>query len=173
MTTQAVTRAGAPRTRPLAAPGGRTQILETWQWVPKGLEETFAFFSDATNLETITPAFMGFEIRTPRPIEMRAGTLIEYRIRLLGVPMPWLTRIDHWEPGRLFVDRQLRGPYARWVHLHTFAAERGGTRLGDRVEYALPFDPLSRPAHVLYARPMVERIFDHRRMVITERFGSE
>jgi ligand-binding SRPBCC domain-containing protein len=171
MTTQAVIRAGAPRTRPLAAPGGRTHVLETWQWVPRGLEETFAFFSDASNLETITPAFMGFEIRTPRPIEMRAGTLIEYRIRLLGVPMPWLTRIEQWEPGRMFVDRQLRGPYSRWVHTHRFTATDGGTRVEDHVEYAVPFAPLSEPVRALFVRPTVERIFRHRHEAIARILG--
>lgn len=151
----------------------RTHVLERTQWVPASVTETFDFFADAANLETITPPWLNFRIRTPLPIAMHEGRLIEYRLKLHGLPVFWRTRIARWEPGVAFVDEQLRGPYAKWVHLHTFVAERGGTRLGDRVEYALPLDPLSRPAHPLYVRPLVERIFAHRHTVIAERFGVD
>jgi ligand-binding SRPBCC domain-containing protein len=171
MTTHALARGGEPQTRTQALSGGRTHVLETWQWVPAGLDETFAFFSDARNLEAITPAFLGFEIRTPLPIEMRAGALIEYRLRLMGMPMTWLTRIDEWVPGRMFVDRQLKGPYARWVHTHRFTPEDGGTRVEDRVEYAVPLAPLSDPVRALFVRPTVERIFRHRHQAIARLLG--
>lgn len=164
-------RAGEPVTRPRDLAGGRTHVLETWQWVPRELDETFAFFSDARNLEAITPGFLGFEIRTPLPIDMHAGTLIEYRLRLLGVPMTWLTRIDLWVPGRTFVDRQLRGPYARWVHTHRFTPADGGTLVEDHVEYAVPFAPLSDPVRALFVRPTVERIFRHRHRAIARLLG--
>jgi ligand-binding SRPBCC domain-containing protein len=88
----------------------KTWYLEREQWVPVGLDHAFAFFSDAANLERITPPFLGFTILTPLPVEMREGALIEYRIRLFGLPLRWLTRIDQWRPGVGFVDRQLRGP---------------------------------------------------------------
>jgi len=146
-------------------------VLETWQWVPAGIEETFAFFSDARNLEAITPRFLGFEIRTPLPIEMREGTLIEYRLRLMGLPMTWLTRIDRWEPGAGFVDRQLRGPYARWVHTHRFTPADRGTLIEDRVEYEVPLAPLSEPVRALFVTPTVERIFRHRHGVVARRLG--
>ena len=148
-------------------------VFERTQWVPAGITETFAFFADAANLQAITPPWLHFRILTPLPIAMRAGALIDYRLKLHGLPVHWRTRISRWQPGVSFIDEQLRGPYARWVHLHTFTAERGGTLLGDRVEYALPLDPLSRPAHPLYVRPLITRIFDYRRGVITARFGAD
>ncbi len=145
---------------------------ETTQWVPAHLDETFAFFSDAENLEAITPPYLHFRILTQLPITMGEGVLIDYRLRLHGLPVHWLTRIEDWSPGRSFVDRQLTGPYAHWVHRHTFEAEDGGTRVSDRVDYALPYDPLSRPVHTLYVRPMVERIFRYRRGVISHVLGA-
>ncbi len=63
-------------------------------------DEVFPFFADAGNLEAITPPWLAFHVVTPRPIAMREGTLIEYRLRLHGVPIRWLTRIDEWVPGR-------------------------------------------------------------------------
>ncbi len=150
----------------------KTWTLEREQWVPAGLDETFAFFADAANLERLTPAFLGFSILTRLPITMREGTLIEYRLRLFGVPLRWLTRIEVWEPGRRFVDRQLRGPYALWVHTHAFERSGSGTLVRDRVEYALPLDPLSRPVRALFVRPTLERIFDFRRAEVAGALGG-
>ena len=150
----------------------RIWTLEREQWVPAGLEETFAFFADAANLERLTPAFLGFSILTPLPVAMRAGTLIEYRLRLFGLPLRWLTRIEVWEPGQRFVDRQLRGPYALWVHTHAFERSGSGTLVRDRVEYALPLDPLSRPARALFVRPTLERLFDFRRTEVARALGG-
>lgn len=150
----------------------RVHRFETEQVFPAEPDRAFAFFADAFNLERITPPFLRFRVRTPAPIAMGEGTLIAYALRLHGVPIRWVTRIDAWEPGRRFVDRQLSGPYARWVHEHTFEPVPGGTRVRDRVEYALPLDPLSRPLHPLFVRPDVERIFAHRRRVLAEILGD-
>ncbi len=147
-----------------AATGRR--VLECSQWVPAPLDRAFEFFADARNLEAITPAFLRFAILTPLPIEMREGALIDYRLALLGAPLRWRTRIAAWEPPHAFTDVQLAGPYAAWIHRHTFERERDGTRVGDRVEYAVPFAPLSAPVEAWFVRPTLERIFEHRRAAI-------
>jgi ligand-binding SRPBCC domain-containing protein len=103
--------------------------------VPASLTETFAFFADASNLQRITPPWLHFTILTPMPVEMRAGLEIAYRISLYGLPMPWQSRIDVWEPGVCFVDRQLVGPYRWWRHEHRFEFVPGGTRVIDHVDY--------------------------------------
>jgi len=100
--------------------------LETEQVVAADIKGTFAFFSNAANLDAITPPSLGFTILTPLPIVMRQGALIEYRLSLLGMPIHWLTRIDEWTPGRSFTDTQIRGPYAHWVHRHSFSPHRDG-----------------------------------------------
>ena len=148
----------------------RTYVLERSQWVPAPVAETFAFLSDAANLPFLAPPWLQFRFLSPLPSVMREGASLEYVLRLNGIPVRWRTRIADWRPGVAFTDEQLRGPHARWLHCHTFRAERGGTRLGDRLEYALSFDPLSRPVNAGYVRPLVERIFDHRGEVISNRF---
>ena len=145
--------------------------LDTEQVVGAGIEGTFAFFANAANLDAITPPSLGFTILTPLPIEMREGTLIEYRLGLLGIPIHWLTRIDEWTPGRSFTDTQLRGPYALWVHRHSFAPHQDGTLIRDRVDYALPLAYLTAPIHALFVRHMIERIFAYRRDVIARVLG--
>lgn len=150
----------------------RTWVLEQEQFIPRPRAEVFAFFADAFNLERITPGFLGFRILTPAPIEMAAGTIIEYRIGLYGLPMRWRTRIDQFEPEARFVDVQEKGPYRRWRHTHTFEEVEGGTLMRDRVEYEIPLGPLGTLARALFVRRSLERIFAHRRAVIAEIFGG-
>ncbi len=136
-------------------------LLERSTWIARPIGEVFAFFADAGNLERITPPELHFRILSRLPIEMRRGAIIEYRLALFGLPFGWRTVVDHWEPPYRFVDRQLRGPYAQWVHTHTFRSERHGTRMDDRVEYRLPLGPLGLPALPL-VRHQLRRIFDYR-----------
>lgn len=134
--------------------------------VPIPLQTAFAFFSDAANLGRITPPELGFAITTPQPIEMRAGTLIDYTIRLWGIPLRWRTRIVEWEPGKRFVDEQLKGPYRSWVHTHRFTSVNGGTDLEDEVVYSLPFGALGRLAAPL-VRLQLARIFRYREAAVS------
>jgi ligand-binding SRPBCC domain-containing protein len=139
------------------------RVLTREQRLPGPPAAVFPFFGDPLNLERITPPWLRFRVVTDGPIEMAVGTLIEYRLRLHGVPVRWLTRIDVWEPPLRFVDRQLRGPYRSWVHEHSFAADgAGGTLMRDRVDYALPLGPLGSLADVALVRRDLRRIFDHR-----------
>ena len=150
----------------------KTYRLERTQRISRPRLEVFAFFADAANLELQTPDFLHFQIETRLPIEMRAGAQIDYTLSLVGVPVRWRTRIGAWEPPLHFSDDQERGPYALWHHLHEFEALGGQTRMRDRVDYRLPFGPLGTLAHALWVRQTLERIFDHRRKVIEELFGS-
>jgi ligand-binding SRPBCC domain-containing protein len=137
--------------------------LRREQRVPGSPERVFAFFGDASNLEAVTPPMLGFRIVTPGPIEMRAGTLIRYRLRVHGVPVNWTTTIREWEPPHRFVDEQLRGPYALWQHTHTFEDDgSGGTVMADVVRYAIGFGPLGGLAQRLLVRRDLEAIFDYR-----------
>ena len=146
-------------------------ILESEVAIERPIDEVFAFFADASNLQRITPSFLGFRILTPTPIEMRAGTLIDYRIGLHGVPMRWQTRIAAWEPPVRFVDEQIRGPYRRWVHEHRFEPDgaRGGpggrTICRDRVEYTFLGGPL---VHRWLVGPRLRQIFEFRRRTMLE-----
>src|SRR4051794_16227728 len=109
----------------------RTYVLTREQWIGRPIEEVFAFFGDAANLEAITPAWLRFSVLTPAPITMRPGALLDYRLGWHRVPLRWRTRIELWEPPHRFVDVQLKGPYRLWHHTHTFDEERGGTRMRD------------------------------------------
>jgi ligand-binding SRPBCC domain-containing protein len=143
-------------------------ILERRQRVEIPIDEAFAFYGDARNLERITPPWLGFQVTTPEPIKMGPGTLIEYRLRLHRVPVRWRTRITAWEPPRQFVDTQISGPYSLWEHTHTFEGDGpGATIIEDRVRYAIPFGPLGEVANRLLVRRDLRQIFDYRRDAVT------
>jgi ligand-binding SRPBCC domain-containing protein len=151
----------------------RTYTLEREQLIPQPREEVFRFFEDAGNLQEITPPWLHFRILTPLPLELRTGALLEYRMRLYGLPIRWRTRIEAYEPPVGFIDKQLSGPYRLWEHTHEFFEAPEGTRMRDVVRYELPFGPLGALAHTVTVKNLLRRIFDYRRDVIARRFGRQ
>jgi ligand-binding SRPBCC domain-containing protein len=141
----------------------KTRVLERTQIVPTPIDETFRFFSDPRNLERLTPSFLNFKFLSTPPANVQPGTIIDYQIKLYGVPVHWRTRIELVEPPHRFVDVQEKGPYSFWRHTHTFRdVGNGGTEVRDRVEYSMPFGPLGEIAHRLFVAASLEQIFDFR-----------
>lgn len=151
--------------------GGRWR-LRAAQLVAAPRARLFPFFADARNLARLTPPEMRFEILTPGAIAMREGALIDYRIRVWGVPLRWRTVISRWDPPNEFVDEQISGPYAEWVHRHRFTEQDANTTLmEDEVLFRLPFGPIGALAGPVVRRQLT-RIFAYRRAVIAE-VGAE
>jgi hypothetical protein len=147
-------------------------VKYTEQFVPLPLERIFPFFSDAKNLEAITPEWLHFKIKKVSEGPMRRGTRIRYRLKVHGLPMRWLTDIAEWDPPTRFVDHQLKGPYSLWYHEHTFHPVKGGTLIRDWVRFQLPLGKVGRWAGFQKVNSDVNRIFHHRRIKILEKFGS-
>jgi ligand-binding SRPBCC domain-containing protein len=148
-------------------------VLERSQRFEVPIEQAFEFYVDAGNLEPMTPPWLHFEVTTPGEVTLRQGALLDYRLRLHGVPLRWQGRIEIWEPPLRFVDIQTRGPYSLWEHTHLFERDSdAATVIHDRVRYALPLGPLGALAHRLFVRRDLERIFDYRSRVASERLVS-
>lgn len=149
------------------------RVLEREVWLPRAITPVFGFFADAANLNGLTPPWLHLRIVTPAPINMRAGAIIDYRIRLHGVPIRWRTQITVWSPPTRFTDEQVRGPYTKWVHEHIFEpctlGGRPGTRCIDRVTYAHAGGELLERCLV---RPDLNRIFDYREARFKEWLGQ-
>ena len=146
--------------------------IERSQLVALPIEDCFAFFADAFNLEALTPPWLGFRIVTPRPIPMRRGTTIEYVLTVRRAPVRWRTEIVEWEPGRRFVDRQVKGPFRLWQHTHAFEERPDGTLIHDTVLYRMPYGPLGAIAHRILVARDLERIFDYRRRAVERLLGG-
>ena len=146
--------------------------LESNELIAAGYDRVFQFFSQPANLAALTPPSVGFEMLTPEPIAMRRGALIEYKLKVRGLPIRWKTLVVRWRPDEGFTDVQLRGPYQLWRHRHGFAARDGGTLVRDRVDYSLPHAPLSNIA-LPFVRREVEEIFRYRKARIAELMSGD
>ncbi len=176
-----------------------TFLLRATARIERPLDDVFDFFATAENLERITPPRLRFRITTPTPIEMRAGALIDYRLRLNGIPFGWRTEITEWNPpttlpnvpegsslqpdasdtmrSASFTDTQIRGPYHTWIHRHLFTATPVGpdgappaTEMIDEVRYRLPLWPVGAVALPIVRREL-KGIFSHRMEVLADVFG--
>lgn len=142
-------------------------LLHQEIWLPAELGRVFQFFSDASNLESITPPWLNFKIVTPTPVEMQVGIKIDYKLRIHGLPLKWQSEITSWEPPHGFVDEQRRGPYQEWIHEHRFEENNGGTNCVDHVRYSVLGGAL---IEKIFVRRDVTRIFDFRRSRLLELF---
>ena len=146
----------------------KTFTLTNELWLPHQPQDVFPFFADAFNLERLTPPSLGFQVLTLPPIEMKVGTLIDYRVRLRGVPMRWQSEITEWEPPHRFVDEQRRGPYRLWIHEHTFTPQDGGTLAKDTVRYAVLGGAI---VQRLFVASELKRIFQYRNAALKDHFS--
>ncbi len=142
-------------------------IHESRAFVARPRDEVFRFFAEPNNLPRITPPWLAFRV-VDAPSTMEAGSILDYRLRWLGLPLAWRAFIREYDPPARFVDVQLRGPYARWEHRHLFLAEAGGTWIEDRVTYRLPFGPIGRLAHALLVERQLDAIWRYRERRIGE-----
>lgn len=129
-------------------------------------------FEDPYNLAKITPPWLNFRVTSAERVEMRKGARIDYLIRWLGLPIRWQSSITEYEPPHEFVDEQKRGPYVLWRHHHTFEETPEGTKVADRVDYALPFGPLGQLMHRLLVRRQLLGIFGFRQRELAKLFGT-
>lgn len=124
--------------------------------LPQKLEQVFSYFSAAKNLEELTPAFLKFKVATLEETPISSGTVINYNLRIHGVPIRWTSLISLWEPPFRFVDEQLRGPYRYWIHEHTFEESEAGVLVKDSIRYQVFGGSL---VHDLFVKKDVMKIF--------------
>ena len=150
----------------------KMRLLEKTIFIHQPREQVFEFFSKAENLDKVTPNWLNFKIITSTPIEMKKGAIIDYKLKLYGMPVKWQTEITEWQPPYRFIDVQVKGPYRLWVHEHIFEERDGGTLMTDRVQYLAPGYFLEPIVHKLFVQRDVDRIFRHRENVFKNIFNT-
>ena len=149
----------------------KTYTLAFTQQVARPLLDVFDFFSRAENLEVLTPPWLNFKILSAAPRPVQQGTLINYSLRVHGIPLRWTSEIVEWEPPHRFVDLQLRGPYKMWRHEHRFEARDGGTLISDTINLSLPLGLLGQLAYKIKVQSDVQEIFTFRKEKVRALFG--
>lgn len=143
--------------------------LQEQQWVDQPIERVFAFFAEPGNLQKITPPWMSFRLVSCSTPAIEEGTILEYALRVRGLPMKWVSQITVWEPPFRFVDEQLHGPYRRWHHEHTFEDHGARTLIGDQVDYAVPGGRL---VEKFLVRRDIAKIFRYRTETLAAQFSN-
>jgi uncharacterized protein (TIGR01777 family) len=147
------------------------QVLKRYQWVSKGPDEVFSFFSDETNLEEITPNYLNFKVVKKSTPELTEGTLIDYKLKVRGLPMKWRSRINSFVTQKSFVDEQIHGPYSKWHHTHEFFPLSKGTLMKDNIIYKVPMGPFGHILSKLFINRDLNNIFKFRRTKINQLFS--
>jgi ligand-binding SRPBCC domain-containing protein len=143
---------------------GKVWRINATQLLPRPIDEVFPFFTDAYNLERLTPSFLGFKVLTPKPIHMQSGTVINYTLKVHHVPIRWKTTIQDWNPPHSFVDNQDKGPYTLWHHTHAFTPSEDGnsTLCEDTVLYKPKGWILAPLINKFFVQRDVRNIFQYR-----------
>ncbi len=147
--------------------------IKSKQTLPITLDESWNFFSDPGNLSKITPPWLNLRITSDLPDKMYEGMIITYKVYpFLGIPSNWVTEITQVKDRTFFIDEQRFGPYKFWHHQHHFKEIDEGIEMTDIVNYALPFDPLSRPLNELLVGKKVREIFEYRKNLLFDLFRN-
>ncbi len=146
-------------------------VLRASQWIPLPIDQVFGFFSNAHNLETITPAFLNFKVLRMNTASIQEGTEIDYRLRLKGIPIRWTSRILDWKPPYRFSDVQVRGPYRLWFHRHEFYSHADGTTIVDRVDFRVPWHQWMGWGPTRWVASDVKAIFTYRQKAVCQALG--
>lgn len=144
--------------------------FKRYQWIDSPLENVFSFFSDGANLQKLTPSDMQFKVINQSTEKLQAGTLIDYKLKVHGIPMKWKTRINSFNENESFVDDQLKGPYTKWLHRHSFTSVKGGTLICDDVAYKVPLGLLGDITAGWFIKMDIKKIFNYRNKVVKEIF---
>ena len=147
-------------------------LVESQVWIPRPQDEVFQFFSDAGNLQRITPSWLNFRVLDMTTPAIEQGTRINYRLKIRGLPVRWQSEIVIWEPPHRFVDHQVKGPYSVWQHEHRFAEKDGGTECVDLVQYQPPGGLLAPAINRLFVADDVRKIFDFRSVKLRKIFPA-
>ena len=145
-------------------------IIDQSFTIGQSKEDIFEFFASAENLERLTPPWLNFKILSALPIDMAAGTVIEYQIKLHGIPIRWESEITLWDPPHRFCDVQRKGPYRKWVHEHIFETSDVGTLVRDRVNYEVIGGNL---INKLFVKKDLDKIFNYRQATLLSIFNYE
>lgn len=149
---------------------------KSWQqFIPRPIEEVWAFFSRPENLNAITPPDMSFEILSEiKKVDMYQGMIIQYKITpFLGIKLDWVTEITHTVEGSYFIDEQRFGPYALWHHQHHFEPVDGGVQMEDILHYKVPYGPIGTLANRIFVAQKIESIFQYRYQAIEQLFAKK
>jgi ligand-binding SRPBCC domain-containing protein len=131
-------------------------------------DEVFAFHERPDAFELLQPPWQTFEIIQP-PSSLEVGTIVKLRVKVGPLWQTIVAEHVDYQPGRMFADRMVKGPFKHWLHRHMVTPlEPGRCRLTDDIEYQLPMGAAGQLFGGWFAKRSLERLFDYRHQVTRE-----
>lgn len=127
-------------------------------------EQVFSFHESPGAFARLTPPWEKVTVIEGGE-SLRPGSRVVLETRLGPWHLRWVAEHTEYEPGRMFADRQVSGPFAHWYHRHEFLNNGGVTLLRDEVDYDPPLGMLGRILSGGFLRRKLERLFDFRHEV--------
>ena len=148
--------------------------LKFAQKLPISVEESWAFFSQPTNLLHLTPPHLGFEmLDTEKNKKIYPGQIISHLIRpFLKIPIEWTSEIVQVHEPYYFIDHQICGPYRFWHHEHRFNPIDKGVEIVDLIHYKLPLGYIGQFFHFVKVQKEIQTVFSYRKRKLEELFGK-
>ena len=133
--------------------------------VETSAQELFDWHARPEALADLNPPWEKVTVESVKGEPLAVGTEVVIR---MPFGMRWRARHTALEPGRMFRDEQVKGPFVRWVHTHRF--EPMGERrckLVDDIEYQPPLAWISD----WFVRRKLRKMFDYRHEVTQRAFA--
>ena len=136
--------------------------------LPHPADRVFAWHARRGALERLMPPFAPVRV-VERSGGIEPGARVVLRMPVGPAGITWVAEHRDLEPGRLFRDVQVRGPFARWEHTHRFLPDGpAASVLEDRVSYALPGGVLGDAIGEGFVRAMLGAMFAYRHQVTAD-----
>lgn len=104
------------------------------------LSKVATFHYQPASLGAITPRLIRVQWHHT-PLDMSKGGKMDFTLWAGPLPINWVLKIEETSEGG-FTDRQLNGPFASWVHRHSFLRVDGQTtQIIDQISFKLKPHP--------------------------------
>jgi ligand-binding SRPBCC domain-containing protein len=130
--------------------------------MPVSARELYDWHMQPGAFETLVPPWQNVEV-LQQPDQLEEGARLIMKLYMGPVGIRWVAHHREFIEGRQFVDEQLEGPFAQWVHTHRFEPDGPDQSiLVDHIDYELPFGMLGRVAGGWINRRMLDKMFEYR-----------
>jgi hypothetical protein len=110
-------------------------IFECRSFFPVSVESLFQFHEDKVGFDTLVGLDKNVKvIQRPENILVGAKAIMEIKIAPF-IKQKWVAEHIEYEKNKLFVDKQVEGPFKSFVHYHKFESTKGGSILNDHIEF--------------------------------------
>jgi uncharacterized protein len=142
--------------------------------MPASADVVYAFYAKPDALTRLTPPWENARVIERTGSIEQPGSRVKIRLRAGPLFQTWTAELTACEPGRMFRDVMVHGPFRRWEHTHSFILDgQNKSWLEDRVEYEFPLGWFGKFVGGGYTRRRLSRMFEWRHKVTAEAVAQE